>query len=176
MCLICECVCCPVNKNCCNYPLISLMTAKEWLAVLSPPTVPLQQLILYIRYCKHMTMGTPPRLEGDLLSQHVPCHCFGIISASVLGCSFDLIFDYFFFWGGLIFAWSCTHVWILGTVPWYSSSLWVFDDSCQKCPASDSMQSVFTCTILFWQLFWKKKKKGKYAKKGFWEGCCQHEG
>ena len=29
------------------------MTAKEWLAVLSPPTVPLQQFILYIKYCKH---------------------------------------------------------------------------------------------------------------------------
>ncbi|KAG7229226.1 hypothetical protein INR49_013018, partial [Caranx melampygus] len=43
MCLISECVCCPVNKNCCNYPMISLMTAKEWLAVLRPSTVPLQQ-------------------------------------------------------------------------------------------------------------------------------------
>lgn len=90
MCPVSECICCPVNKNCCNYPMISLMTAKEWLAVLSPPTVPLQQLILYIKRCKHMTMGTP-RLEGDLLSQHVPRHCFCIIGASIL------VWFFFFF-------------------------------------------------------------------------------
>lgn len=75
MCIISKYVCCPVNKNCCNYPMISLMTAKEWLAVLSLPTVPPQQIILYIRFCTHMTLGMP-RHEGDLLSPHVPCHCF----------------------------------------------------------------------------------------------------
>lgn len=58
------------------------MTAKEWLAVLFPPTVPLQQIILYIKYYKHMTMGTPLH-EGDLLSQQVPCRCFCMISTSI---------------------------------------------------------------------------------------------
>lgn len=66
MCLISECVCCPVNKkkNCCNYPMISLMTAKEWLAVLSPPTVPSQQIILYIKYCKtHTNVAKRPDMN-----------------------------------------------------------------------------------------------------------------
>lgn len=140
MCPVSECICCPVNKNCCNYPMISLMTAKEWLAVLSPPTVPLQQLILYIKRCKHMTMGTP-RLEGDLLSQHVPRHCFCIIGASIL------VWFFFFLYYFCMKLHSCLD---LGTVPCYSSSLWVYDDSCQKCPASEFTRSVFTCTFTFW--------------------------
>lgn len=83
MCLISECVCCPVYKNC-NYPTSSLMTAKEWLAVLSPPG----SLIAAdhsVYKTVNTTLGTL-RCGGGLQSKHVPCCCFCIISASF---SFD---------------------------------------------------------------------------------------
>lgn len=66
-----------------------------------------------------MTLGTP-RHGADLLSQHVPCHCFCMISASI---SLVPFFNYFYFCMNLH---SCLG---LGTVPCYASSLWVYDDS-----------------------------------------------
>ena len=78
--------------------MISLMTAREWLAVLSLPNAPFQQIALYIRYCKHVTSGRPPH-EVEL---------------PVTTCSLSLLFGWlaFLFSALIISAQSCTHVWI----------------------------------------------------------------
>lgn len=125
MCLISKCVCCPVNKKSAVitqwFPSWLL---KEWLAVLSLPTVPLQQIILYIKYCKHM---------GKEASCHhtfpPPLVAFCMISIASIFFLFVVLVRYDHFFKNFLFCMKLHSCQDFGTVPRYASSMWVCDDS-----------------------------------------------
>lgn len=143
MCPISECVCCPVNKNCCNYPMIPSWLLKNGLLCF----LPLQQIILYIKYCTHVTTGTT-RHESDSCHHMFPVIAFVWLALVYLfWCFFCLFFLNCF----CMKLHSCLDFWYCIMLCQLSVGLrWQL--RCQKCSASEFTCSVFTCTAMIWGL------------------------